>query len=474
MKNDNELLAAMPVRKAFFRLALPAVAAQLINILYNLVDKMFIGHIPGVGKQALAGVGVTAPVILAISAFAALVSMGGAPKASIFMGKGDNEQAEKVMGSCAWMLIVLSVVLTAFMLIFGKMILQLFGASDNTILYATDYMNIYCVGTLFTQLTLGLNAFITAQGKTLISMCNVAVGAVTNIVLDAILINGFGMGVKGAAFATVLSQVMVTLIFIYVFYKMGYRINRKSFKYLEKNSAKEIIKWGTPSATQNCLFSFFAMLIGRIIAEWGATPIAVQKVGSQIESISWMSADGFASALSTFTWMTADGFSAALTAFVGQNYGAGQYERVKEGYKKTLMLSSILGIFATGLLIFGGEWLFSLFINEPEVIKQGADYLRILGYSQVFMCLEITTTGAFFGVGKTMIPSVISTIFTGLRVPAALILASSLALGVDGVWWSISLSSVVKGILLVIAFYFMVLKSFKKLNSECSCVNSIS
>ena len=138
------------------------------------------------------------------------------------------------------------------------------------------------------------------------------------------------------------------------------------------------------------------------------------------------------------------------------------------------MLSSILGIFATGLLIFGGEWLFSLFINEPEVIKQGADYLRILGYSQVFMCLEITTTGAFFGVGKTLIPSVISTIFTGLRVPAALILASSLALGVDGVWWSISLSSVVKGILLVIAFYFMVLKSFKKLNSECSCVNSIS
>ena len=147
MKNDNELLAAMPVRKAFFRLALPAVAAQLINILYNLVDKMFIGHIPGVGKQALAGVGVTAPVILAISAFAALVSMGGAPKASIFMGKGDNEQAEKVMGSCAWMLIVLSVVLTAFMLIFGKMILQLFGASDNTILYATDYM---CWHTIYT------------------------------------------------------------------------------------------------------------------------------------------------------------------------------------------------------------------------------------------------------------------------------------------------------------------------------------
>ncbi len=212
---DNDLLDSMPVPKAFLRLALPAVAAQLINILYNLVDKMFIGHIPGVGKQALAGVGVTAPVILAISAFAVLVSMGGAPKASIFMGKGDREQAEKVMGSCTWMLIVLSVVLTAIMLIFGKRILWLFGASGENISYAADYMNIYCLGTLFTQLTLGLNAFITAQGKTLISMCNVAVGAVTNILLDAIFINILSMGVKGAALATVLSQGVSNCFVIY-------------------------------------------------------------------------------------------------------------------------------------------------------------------------------------------------------------------------------------------------------------------
>ena len=215
MKKDNNLLADMPVLNAFFRLAIPAVAAQLINILYNLVDKMFIGRIPGVGKQALAGVGVTAPVILAISAFAALVSMGGAPKASIFMGKGDNERAEKVMGSCTWLLIVLSVALTGIMLIFGKSILLLFGASSDTITFATDYMKIYCLGTLFTQLTLGLNAFITAQGKTLVSMCNVAVGAVTNIILDAVFINGIGMGVKGAALATVISQGVSSCFVIY-------------------------------------------------------------------------------------------------------------------------------------------------------------------------------------------------------------------------------------------------------------------
>ena len=224
MEKDNNLLAAAPVPKAFFRLAIPAVAAQLINILYNLVDKMFIGHIPGVGKQALAGVGVTAPVILAISSFAALVSMGGAPKASVFMGKGDDKQAEKVMGSCTWMLLVLSVALTGIMLIFGKTILRLFGASDDTIIYAVSYMNIYCLGTLFTQLTLGLNAFITAQGKTLISMGNVAVGAVTNIVLDAVLMNGFGMGVKGAALATVISQGVSTCFVVHYLTKSGSRL----------------------------------------------------------------------------------------------------------------------------------------------------------------------------------------------------------------------------------------------------------
>ena len=206
MNDSGHLLAAMPVPRAFFKLAAPAVAAQLINILYNLVDKMFIGRIPEVGKQALAGVGVTTPVILAISAFAALVSMGGAPKASILLGKGETEQAEKVVGSCTWMLLLLSALLTGIMLAFGRPILLLFGASADTISFAANYMNIYCLGTVFTQLTLGLNAFITAQGKTLVSMGNTAIGAAANIALDAVLINGFHLGVEGAALATVISQ----------------------------------------------------------------------------------------------------------------------------------------------------------------------------------------------------------------------------------------------------------------------------
>lgn len=336
MKNDSELLAAMPVRKAFFRLALPAVAAQLINILYNLVDKMFIGHIPGVGKQALAGVGVTAPVILAISAFAALVSMGGAPKASIFMGKGDNEQAEKVMGSCAWMLIVLSVVLTEFMLIFGKMILQLFGASDNTILYATDYMNIYCVGTLFTQLTLGLNAFITAQGKTLISMCNVAVGAVTNIVLDAILINGFGMGVKGAALATVIAQGVSTCFVIHYLIKptSQLKLRLKNIRF-ERKLLLPCILLGTSPALMQLTENMVAISFNT----------SLQKYGGDI-AVASMS---ILTSIMQFVMLLLPGLVQGAQPLLSYNLGAKNISRVKKTFR-LLLICCLSGSFLIWLV----------------------------------------------------------------------------------------------------------------------------
>ena len=189
------------------------------------------------------------------------------------------------------------------------------------------------------------------------------------------------------------------------------------------------------------------MLIGRIVAVAGPVAIAVQKVGSQIESISWMTAGGFAS---------------ALTAFVGQNYGAKRMDRVLKGYKSTLLISCILGLFTTIVLIVFGEKLFSIFINETEAIKQGADYLRILGYSQLFMCIEITTNGAFYGMGKTITPSIIGIIFTGLRVPLAMFLFNIELLGINGIWWSISSSSIIKGILLITLFTIMVVRPLRK------------
>ena len=364
MENDNELLAAMPVPKAFIKLALPAVAAQLINILYNLVDKMFIGHIPEVGKEALAGVGVTAPVILAISAFAALVSMGGAPKASIFMGKGDNEQAEKVMGSCTWMLIVLSVVLTAFMLIFGKMILQLFGASDDTISYATDYMNIYCLGTLFTQLTLGLNAFITAQGKTLISMCNVAVGAVTNIVLDAILINGFGMGVRGAALATVIAQGVSTCFVIHylVTPKSQLKLRLKNIRF-ERQLLLPCIFLGTSPALMQLTENMVTISFNTSLQKYGGD--------MAVASMSILTS------IMQFVMLLLPGLVQGAQPLLSYNLGAKNISRVKKTFR-LLLICCVSGSFLIWLvcMLIPGN-VASVFTGDMALITYTEKSMRI-------------------------------------------------------------------------------------------------
>lgn len=323
MEKQDELLAIMPVPKVFLRLAIPAVAAQLINILYNLVDKMFIGRIPGVGKQALAGVGVTAPVILAISALAALVSMGGAPKASIFMGKGDNQQAEKVMGSCMWLLILLSIGLTGVMLVFGKPVLRMFGASEGTIFFAADYMDIYCLGTLFTQLTLGMNAFITAQGKTWISMCNVAAGAVTNIVLDALFIQGFGMGVKGAALATVLAQgVSAALVLRYLIKgKSILKLQWKDIRY-ERSLLWSCILLGASPALMQLTENMVAISFNTSLQKYGGD----MAVASMSILISVMQ----------FVMLLLPGLVQGAQPLLSYNLGAKQIGRVKETFRLLL------------------------------------------------------------------------------------------------------------------------------------------
>lgn len=206
LKMSQEVdLGKEPVGHLLFILAVPAITSQVVNALYNMVDRMYIGHIPEVGSAALTGVGVCFPIIMIISAFAYLFGMGGAPRASIFMGKKDNDTAEKILGNCTTSLMIIAVLLTVLVLIFQEPLLYLFGASENTIGYAMDYMTIYAIGTIFVQLTLGLNAFISAQGFSKISMLTVVIGAVTNIVLDPIFIFGLNMGVQGAAVATVMS-----------------------------------------------------------------------------------------------------------------------------------------------------------------------------------------------------------------------------------------------------------------------------
>ena len=200
----ENMLGTADVKTLLKQLAIPAITAQVVNVLYNVVDRMYIGHIPEVGSLALTGVGVCMPLIMLISAFAALVSMGGAPRASVYMGKGDQKEAQRIMGNCFMMLLVLAFVLTVFFYMFAEPLLLAFGASENTIAYAVQYMKIYALGTIFVQLALGMNAFITAQGFAKISMATVMIGAVCNIILDFVFIILLDMGVKGAALATVI------------------------------------------------------------------------------------------------------------------------------------------------------------------------------------------------------------------------------------------------------------------------------
>ncbi len=223
MNDNKEMLGTAPIGKLLFKLAVPTVVAQLINMLYNIVDRIYIGHMPGDGSLALTGVGVCMPIIMIISAFAALIASGGAPKASICMGKNDKESAEKILGGCFSLQLIISAILTAVLLIWNEDLLLMFGASENTIEYASSYMSVYAIGTVFVQLTLGMGAFITAQGFAKTGMMTVLIGAVSNIILDPIFIFGFKLGVRGAALATILSQaISCAWVLIFLFGKRTY------------------------------------------------------------------------------------------------------------------------------------------------------------------------------------------------------------------------------------------------------------
>ena len=232
MNEDKEFLGTEPIGKLLLRLALPTLAAQIINMLYNIVDRIYIGHIPHVGAAALTGVGVCMPLIMIVSAFAALVGYGGSPRASIYLGKKDVESAEKILGNCFTMQILVSLILTAVLIIWNRDLLLAFGASENTIPYANSYMNLYALGTLFVELTLGMNAFITTQGFAKTGMYSVLIGAVANIILDPVFIFLLGMGVRGAALATILSQALSCI------WVVSFLCGKKTFIRIRKENLK--------------------------------------------------------------------------------------------------------------------------------------------------------------------------------------------------------------------------------------------
>ncbi|MBE7034027.1 MAG: MATE family efflux transporter, partial [Ruminococcaceae bacterium] len=320
MDNKKEFLATEPIGKLLFRLSIPTVVAQLINMLYNIVDRIYIGHMPGDGSMALTGVGVCMPLIMLVAAFAALVSSGGAPRASIFMGKQDQNSAEKTLGNCFSLQIVVSVILTAVLLIWNEDLLLAFGASENTIGYATDYMSIYAIGTLFVQMTLGMNTFITAQGFTTVSMVSVIIGAVCNIVLDPIFIFGFGMGVKGAALATIISQ-MLSCVWIISFLcgrKTQLKIKKENLK-LRANIILPCIALGTAAFVMQSSESVISVCFNSSLLKYGGD-IAV---GAMTIMTSVMQ----------FAMLPLQGIAQGAQPITSYNFGAKNAGRVKKTFR---------------------------------------------------------------------------------------------------------------------------------------------
>ena len=361
---EENILGTMPIRKLFVRLAVPAVLAQLINILYNLVDRMFIGHIPETGALALAGVGVTAPVILAISAFAALVSMGGAPKASIMLGKKRVDTAEEIMGTCTFMLVVLSIAITVIMLVFGRKIMLIFGASSDTIEYAVSYMNLYCLGTIFVQLTLGLNAFISAQGFTKISMINVAIGAVLNVILDPVFIFVMHMGVRGAALATIISQAVSSVCVIHFLCseKTDIKLRRKNIRFNAPLLGASILLGASPALMQ---------LTENMVAISFNT--SLQRYGGDI-AVGSMS---ILNSIMQFVMLLLPGLVQGAQPILSYNLGAEDIPRVKTTFRY-LLISCLVGSCTIWFICMTcPQVVASIFTNNQELIAYSKWSIRI-------------------------------------------------------------------------------------------------
>lgn len=443
MKKSVDLVSGNII-STLIKLSLPILGTSFIQIAYNMIDMMWVGRI---GSNAVAAVGTAGFFTWFGSSLVLISKIGAQIGVSQAIGKKDFKERNKSIYNSLLITILVALIYTLFLIAFRKELIGFFklGATEINNM-AIGYLVVVSIGMIFSFLNPLFTGIFNAAGSSKIPFLINTIGLIVNIVFDPILIFGlFGfpeLGVVGAALATVGAQVIVTIIFIISFISNGYSLGLKNIKYIDKETIIKICKLGIPTALQNCCFAFFAMIIGRLIASWGPVAIAVQKVGSQIEAISWM---------------TAEGFGAALTAFVGQNYGANKWDRILKGYKVTMILSSCIGIFATILLIFAGESIFYIFIPEAEAIKAGGIYLKILGLSQLFMCIEITTAGAFNGLGNTLTPSLVSIIFTGLRIPIAIFLSSFVILGLNGVWWSISGTSIIKGILILSLFIFMII-----------------
>ena len=366
---------------------------------------------------------------------------GGQVKTAHCLGAGENDSAAQYARG-ALQLGILFAVLYGLVSLFGASRLIGFFKlnSPEVIAQAEWYVRIACGLVIFSYLNAILTGLLTAAGNSRTPFIVNVAGLVFNVVLDPVLIFGIGpfpeLGVSGAAAATVTAQALVSLLFFKAVLREKVLFpHLRLWVLVPVKVWREIVRIGVPSAVQNLIYAGISMILTRLITGWGDLAVAAQRVGSQIESVSWM---------------VGDGFSAAVNAFLGQNYGAKRYDRVRRGYFCAIAMTAAWGLCTTFLLIGMARLLFSIFLQEEEVMAIGVNYLRIVGLSQMFMMVEQTSIGAFSGLGRTLYPSIVSVTFTSARIPVAVLLSS--VMGLSGIWWALSISSMVKGCILFVSF----------------------
>ena len=452
MTDKKEMLGAAPIGKLLFRLALPTVVAQLINMLYNIVDRIYIGHMPSVGDLALTGVGVCMPIIMIVSAFAALVSSGGAPRASIFMGKKDMDSAEKTLNACFGLQIIISAILTAVLLIWSRDFLLAFGASNNTIEYAVDYMSIYAIGTVFVQLTLGMNAFITAQGFTKISMVSVIVGAVANIILDPIFIYGLDMGVKGAALATILSQALSCI------WVIGFLSSKKSILNLRPKyflpSPKIVlpcVALGTATFIMQASESVISVCFNSSLLKYGGD-IAV---GAMTILTSVMQ----------FAMLPAQGIAQGAQPILSYNYGAKNKERVKQTYKLLLVICLAYSVTIWAAVMLFPSAFVSIFTPDASLVTFASKALRIYFAGMVLFGIQIACQMTFVSLGNAPSSVIVAVVrkFV-LLLPLIYIMPNLISDRTLGVYMAEPIADITAVTFTAILFVFQFKKALKKID----------
>ena len=432
-----------PIFSSLMKLALPIMGTSLIQMAYNLTDMIWIGRI---GANAVAAVGSAGMYMWLSNGISTLAKMGGQVRVGQSIGSQNKKDAAQYASATIQLGIIFGVIYGMITLLFHSQMIGFFHlTSPDVIKDAEIYLIITCGFVVINFVNQIFTSLMTAIGNSHHPFVATAIGLVINIVLDPLLIFGLHMGVMGAAIATVIAQAIVLILMLY--YAKKDKILFDEMRVMQKNTSSifmKIIKIGFPTGIQSMCFTFISMVIARFIAGYGDVAIAVQKVGSQIESISWMSAEGFGN---------------ALNAYVAQNYGAENTERVKKGTFSALKTCMIWGVFTTLVLLIFPQFIFQIFISEKDVIPLGIDYLQILAFSQLFMCIESTLAGALNGLGKTFIPSSVSIVLTVARIPLVMILSTTF-LALNGIWWSISISSIAKGVVIAIC-YSRVMKKIK-------------